>query len=543
MKRHTPLYLLFVLAILSVAHSASAQESQTLTVTPPLFQLSVEPGGVWQSYVKVVNSNPYDLTIFTEVVNFAPQGETGQGRFIPLLQGEDKDATLAEWITIGSGPYVIKREQSYDVPFLVEVPNDAPPGGHFAAILVTTQPSTQDSGSLAVVTSQSVTSLFFVRIEGDVIENADIREFRVLERFAEKPEAEFSLRFENKGNVHLQPRGDIIITNMWGRERGIIPINHKSHYGNVLPQSVRDFRFTWKGEQSITEIGRYKAIATLGYGANETQSVSSISYFWVIPVKATLITIAVIALLISLIVWMIRLYVRRMLVLAGVNVDTIAHENVVTERAQRREVKLTSYRVVAAPLARGTRDLKSRLSGVSEFIDVLRTLSEFIIYYRVFFASVLVLIFAFVGLVFYVSDATKEQRTYEITIHEGDVSETLNSEAVLHNRSSEDSSQGLTTQPFRIEIINGSGEPGLGSTFATMLEDAGYRVDVLDTEKTLLESTTIVSSESLQTERALLQATIENGYAGTFNPKTMNGDEALGTTTIQIHLGADAFVE
>lgn len=419
--------IVFTVLFLPFLVFAQSTNEQILSVTPPLFQLSIEPGDIWQSSVKVVNGNPYELTVYAEVVNFAPQGESGQGKFIPLISGEETNGTLAEWIQIPRGPYVIPPEQTIDVSFFVEVPENAPPGGHFAAILIGTQPPQDGTGNLMLETSQTVTSLFFVRLEGNVIELGDIREFSVVKDFVDVPEAEFSLRFENKGNVHLQPRGDIVITNMWGAERGTIPVNNQTHFGNVMPKSIRDFRFEWKGARTISDIGRYKAIATLAYGEDGIKSVTATTYFWVIPLKAALITISILALFIGFVTWMIKLYIRRMLSLAGVDVETMRHVGTAHTAPDEGDVRLRSYRTVAAPIRSGAADLKKRLSGVTEFMDVLETLLHFVVHYKKFFFSILVLIVAFVGLVLYVSDASNTERAYEVIIQEGD------SERVIHS--------------------------------------------------------------------------------------------------------------
>lgn len=417
------------------APSISYAESQALTVTPPLFQISLEPGSVWQSSVKVANSNEFPLTVYAHVVNFVAEGEDGRGKFVPVLGGDERQGTLAEWIEIPEGPYVIPEGQTADIQFFVEVPSDAAPGGHFAAILIETKPLEESGEVLAVSTSQAVASLFFTRVEGDVIEKADIREFSVLSHFVEIPEAEFSLRFENKGNVHVQPKGNIIITNMWGTERGLIPVNNKTHYGNVLPGTIRDFSFTWKGEPSITDIGRYKAEAVLAYGTDGVQSVTAITYFWVIPLKITLITLSILAAFIWFVTFVARAYIRHVLTLAGVDVDTVhmretREERESEKRTRERDVKLTSYTVVTRPLRVGAHDLTTRLSGVSAFVDVLRTILSFIWQYKLFFASVLILVAAFIGGVLYINDASREGRAYEVTIDEGGNTTTITNDGL-----------------------------------------------------------------------------------------------------------------
>lgn len=414
--------VLYILAVLCVLHPypVNAQDTgkQILSVTPPLFQLSVLPGDVWQSSIKVVNGNPYPLTVYPELVNFSATGEAGQGKFLSIEESGGNNSTLAEWISIPSGPYIIPSEQTKDISFFVEAPKDASPGGHYAAILISTEPPNDDSG-FSVKTSQAVTALLFMRVEGDVNEEGSIREFRAIDSFLDTPEATFSLRFENKGNVHLQPRGNVVITNMWGTERGVIPINYQTHFGNVLPQSIRDFNLTWKSDFSITDIGRYKAIVTLGYGENGIKSASAITYFWVIPVKWTLITIAILATFIALIVIMVKAYIRRMLMLAGVDVSkqrNFENEGII----KTPDVKMKqTYTRVSEPLRSGVLDLRTRLTTAEESVDIVRTVMSFIILYKWFFISICILILIFVSVTTYISKATEADKQYQVTVDEG----------------------------------------------------------------------------------------------------------------------------
>ena len=416
MKSILKLVCLFTIVsvhIFAGSRSVSAQATQILSVTPPLFQLSILPGDVWQSSVKVVNGNTYPMSVYAEVVNFEPTGESGLGKFTPILENDTDAASLASWIEIPAGPHNIPPEQSADISFFVDVPKNAAPGGHYAAILISTQPPKNESNTYAVLTSQVVTSLFFLRVEGDITELGTIREFRAKKALLQKPDGEFSLRFENKGNVHLQPKGDIIITNMWGAERGRIAVNYQTHFGNVLPNSIRDFNFSWSSSFKIADIGRYTAIATLAYGEDGVKSVSSTAHFWVIPVKATLITFVIIILCISFIVWIVRAYVRRMLLLAGVEPKkqiSADNEHVSHTVPEKRKVTVT------APLADGVLDLRHQLKDAHESAEVVTTIWHFIKAYKVFFISVGVLICIFIGTVLYVSHGTKDSSDFTVTV-------------------------------------------------------------------------------------------------------------------------------
>lgn len=460
-----------------------------LSVTPTLFEMSAIPEQSWKSQIKVINSNKHPLTVYAEVRNFAPRGELGEGKFIPVYESFTEGSTLAEWVTITHEAIVIPPETSQTIPFTVQVPKDASPGGHFAAIMIGTRPP-EKKERLQLSTSQVVTSLFFVRVAGDVVEEGFIRDFTTEKRFVDSPKATFSLRFENKGNVHIQPQGSIEITNMWGKERGVIPINHQTHFGNVLPNSIRKFEFTWKGESTITDIGRYKAVVTLGYGVDERKFQTSTTYFYVVPVKPLLMVLGSALFIIFFISWCIRTYVRRMLALSGVDVH--AYEGTSETRktfVREGDVLIQKRASVKAPLMSGMFDLRGRLARTTAFGDTVRALFGFVVQYKLFFGSLLVLVLIGAVLFNFAREVGKENKDYEVVIENPDQDVTLTSEEIIYERANQEDSQpekisnetviASSTdegQPYELTVINAGDTPGAAAALKKELIREGYEV-------------------------------------------------------------------
>lgn len=448
-----------------------AQESLTLSVTPPLYQLNVAPGDLWKSSLKVINSNPYELTVYARVADLEPLGEEGQGNFIPREGGFDPNGiSLASWIDVTQQPIVIPPEQSLEIPVVVTAPANAAPGGHFAAVLVGTQPPT-DTDAL-VRTSQVVTSLFFLRVAGDVVEQGAIREFSVNKLFHSTPEVALSVRFENTGNVHIQPQGAIVVTNMWGKERGTIPINQKSNFGNVLPKSVRKFDFSWKGEPSLSDIGRYTAEVTLTYGQDERRNVSQKTYFWVIPVRGLLITLGVVCAFILFVTWAVRSYVRRALSLAGyAGTPTRVREAIQSAPAPRKKV---ARRDLALPLRQGVLDLRTHVTQhTSE--SRLSVLGRFVRQYKLFFAGLFgFLLFVLCGAYFFV-DVLQKEKQFEVTIERGDQDVTLTNEDIAQG----ELSAPQVEQNFTFSVYNETGSEAGADDVVRRLAELDYHFSPL----------------------------------------------------------------
>jgi hypothetical protein len=524
----TLLSLLFILFISSTTHIALAQSSLTLSISPSLYDMSINPGQEWRSTLRIINVNDFDLTVYIDVLNFSPQGEGGDGKFLPV-PSDATGSTIAEWFTISREAIVVPREKSEEVPFSVRVPMDASPGGHFAAIVVGTKPPVAQSGESKVQTSQMVTSLFFARVAGDINELGTIREFTT-EKFLNSPEATFDLRFENRGNVHLQPQGDIIIYNMWGQERGLIPINQGSQFGNVLPESIRKFTFAWKGEWSVSDIGRYSAVATLAYGTESRQFASAKTYFWVIPYKLLLGIFIGLAFFVATVTWLVRLYVRRMLVMAGIDINQTKHAHIGTSGAITKKIAIHS------PLHAGLEDFKQRLRMTVTFGDKAKALLQFIISYKIFFIAVALIVCVVFILYWFISNANVDHRGYEVTYVNSDANVKLTSEDIIYNQLV--ATKGIPeptvndTLPL-LSLVNRSGVPGLGAEARIRLESLGYRVVSLEADfSSPISRTVIVASLSNQESALRLSSRLNNALIST-------NDDEVNKDVITVYVGDD----
>jgi hypothetical protein len=472
-----------LLTALFVPAVSFAQTSLALSVSPTLIELGSAPGESWQSSVKVINSNPFDLTVYASIVNFEPEGEAGLGRFVPVQEQNADQVTLAEWVTLPQASVTIPAQGTGEVPFIVSVPEDAEPGGHFAALLIGTQPPASETG-VGVRTSQIVSSLFFLNVEGDIIENGFIRSFTASNSFLPTPKVDFTLRFENQGNVHLQPQGDIIIYNMWGTERGRIPINYYTSFGNALPGTIRKFDFTWEGSFSFTDIGLYRAVATISYGEASRQFTDQATYFWVIPLRGLFITLLSILGIILFARWAVRSYVRRMFALAGIDPESLGSRSDRHETRGHVKGDELDIRTITAPVRVSFSDLQTRTTYVHSMLDAVREIRLFVVSYYRFFLGMLGVILV-VGIVWwFVNDATAPASDYTVQIGDAVNPVNLNAEEIsflrYHPQGLDDPA--LKAFAYEVELINVSGVAGRAGELAAVVVAAGHPVSALSAD-------------------------------------------------------------
>jgi hypothetical protein len=507
--------LVFALAFgAAFAGQVSAQEesSMIMSITPPLFKVNMKPGEVWSSVVKVVNNNAYPVTVYAQAADFR-SGEEGGVEFIksePDATG--KGYTLSQWLEMTSEPVNVGAFGSQDIPFKVKLPQTADPGGHYAAILIGNKPIDNTAGSVVKISSK-LASLLLVRVAGEVVEKGDVREFSASKDFAKKTEADFTIRFANKGNVHLRPEGEVKITNMFGQTRGVIAINKKTEFGNVLPDSEKKWEFNWKGESSIWDAGRMKAELFLSYGEEGKQSEVRKINFWVVNLKPTLIVLGSLLFIVLLFTYLIRRFIKKSISKARQEAEAVAGRlgrapSAVEGRATS-EVKVSAPKTIGAVV--NLRDAKNNNlnNKTTKFMNwsFLKNVLLFIV----------VALIVVAGAFFYSqykkssSDKTAEDsapKSAGVTVVNNDTASSApaveatepvatstatstelvasSTEAVATSTEAVATSTATTTaevlpksldkKDVVLSILNGSGVSGVGSKAAKILEEAGYKV-------------------------------------------------------------------
>jgi len=361
-------YLLSLFICILLASPALAEEGGLkMTLTPPLIKNNMNPGESWMSTVKMVNNNKEKLVVYAEIKDFRDNGSGG----VELISTEESNGEgshsgfLRQWMEVQEGPYEIAPFSSVEIPFNIKVPETAEPGGHYAAILIGTKPVDVVDGTGMSISSM-ISSLVLVNIAGDVIEDGKIREFSTNKSYYKTPEVKFKLRFENTGNVHLQPKGSIVINDMFGNKKGEIDINKDTAYGNVLPGSTKTWEFDWEGESGILKMGKYNATITVYYG-EETAEVDTRSfYFWYVDFKIWGIIFGSILGFILFIFLIIKLYIKRAIKQSQRELEKIKNINPMASSAVDRSKAEEAFKSVIdqnsphSPGKRGIVDLRKK---------------------------------------------------------------------------------------------------------------------------------------------------------------------------------------
>ena len=323
----TCVFILFLSACIfffaPIAKAADPQDKLTLTISPPLIKINMQPGESWSSSVKLVNNNTEQIKVYAQVLDFKSKDEGGV-EFIHRKEGDEGQNafSLSKQIKVSQEAFLVDPQKTADAPFSIILPPDFEPGGHYAAIVVSTEPESKIEGS-GISISSGLTTLVMLKVKGEIREEARILRFKASKNIYQEPKADLELKIENLGNVHIQPTGEIRIYDMWNNDAGFITINKSSEFGNILPQSSRKWEYGWEGKKGITHMGRYKAIMVVSYGEEKPKTEPRVAYFWVLNYKTLGTVFGSLLLFVLFMILSVRFYIRRTIAKAQKEVNML----------------------------------------------------------------------------------------------------------------------------------------------------------------------------------------------------------------------------
>lgn len=319
--------------------SASAQQqSAGVELKPAIIEDKADPGYVFEREFVLTNKSATPQTYYLVTKDITGVSDAG----VPIFADPGAEVTgyeISTWLQFSAEPLTLAPGDSASVPVKILVPDNATPGSHFGGLFVTVEPPKLRQTGAGV--GYEVAAIITLRISGDVVESARIREFSTDKLVYGTPQVAFTTRVENPGNVLIRPRGPLEITNMFGKRVGSLIVNDTQ--GGVFPGVTRQFDTVWSGEG--VAFGRYQAVVGLLYGeTGALNTVSATVSFWILPVKILAPVLGILSLMLLSIYLGVRIYVRRALE----EVATTAGRRIVVRR--RKDAHMSYLMVIAVTL-------------------------------------------------------------------------------------------------------------------------------------------------------------------------------------------------
>jgi len=250
-------------------------------VGPGRFALDIAPG---ESKTVLLNiSNRLGSKRLFRLTTEDLTTDTDGSSAIQLLGDEVGPYTIKDYISVEYNSFYIENNTRAVVPVTVSLPANAEPGGFYGSILTEVMPEVRDDADVEVAPTTAVVNrigtLFYVKTPGDIERSGSLLDVVTIPNkafYLEGP-IDMGIVYENTGSVHLNPYGNVSITNLLGEPVGQVELSPWF----VLPGSVKTREISWNREFLM---GRYTVTADIERGYDDLVDTQTL-VFWVFPWK------------------------------------------------------------------------------------------------------------------------------------------------------------------------------------------------------------------------------------------------------------------
>jgi hypothetical protein len=268
-------------------------------VSPLKLEMPVLPGGVSTQDITILNQKPAPLTIKAYVMDYKIKIDNSFEFFPPGYE----TYSCANWISLSNNDFTLAGNQEIKVALTLTVPVDAEPSGHYAVVFFESVGKPLGENTTGVITQGRIGTLVLQSAPGKQKISGRISDFHIPKFIWSNPRnflfggsqsVPGRMVFENRGNVHLNLESKVEILGNNGK-----PVyESKSQRITILPKTKREQKFEW-GKAS--NFGRFKAVLKTTYSdAQDTKTQYRYLTFYIVPIKALLITLLVIILIVVL---------------------------------------------------------------------------------------------------------------------------------------------------------------------------------------------------------------------------------------------------
>lgn len=289
------IFLQFIIYHLLFTIPSFAQTTLPLVVYPARQYLELSPGEKAAVTVNFVNQSDQPLSGFVRIVDFIVRDNQGSPELIEIQGAAPEKFSASSWFRTDYDRVTLPANEKVSIQAQISVPQNANPGGKYVAFYFQASPNIsnpQAENEAQTAITPRLASLIYIKVKGDIKENAFVTKFDT-KNFQEYGPINVETHILNRGDYHITPKGEIILTNMAGKviEKSILKEQ------NIFPDTTRTYQNTL-GKKWM--IGKYQLQLLATYG-EKGRTLTAYTEIWIFPWKLALIGLLSLAIFILII--------------------------------------------------------------------------------------------------------------------------------------------------------------------------------------------------------------------------------------------------
>ena len=246
-KIHIISISLIAALLFSLGISNQVGATTLLTVSPPSQKISLIPGETTKGSLKISSPNRSDGTgkYKVSVSPFTIDDSDNSAQF--TANGDYNQ--IVDWITLDWEEGELEPNQSVEVTFSIKTPRDAPAGGQYAAIMVSSVNDNVEENAVNIQNNYQIAHLIYADVAGQTTRGGKIGDVS-LPGFLFSGNITASTSITNDGNVHSYATHILRVLPLFGDEEYYT--NEEEPTENlIMPEATRYTSISWDDTPNI----------------------------------------------------------------------------------------------------------------------------------------------------------------------------------------------------------------------------------------------------------------------------------------------------
>ncbi len=257
------LAMAFAVATVAAPAVMAEEEMYGFSMSPMDQQIVLMPGDSYESSLRVTNPGSHTTDLDYEVV------------VEPFYRNDDATAIfenvggrgeMANWITITSHQTGhLSPNETDEVTFRIDVPEDAPAGGQYASVIVSS--SSSSNSDAMIKETRRIGHLIYAEISGETVRSGEITNLNV-PAFLLSGNISGSVAVKNTGNTHGVATYKLQVFPLFSDEE-IYTNEEDPEMHLILPDQTYYAETAW---EKTPEIGIYNVLYTVEFAGKTAQA-------------------------------------------------------------------------------------------------------------------------------------------------------------------------------------------------------------------------------------------------------------------------------
>lgn len=277
------------------------------TVTPMSYNIELSAGQEYSSTLTIVNpaNAAKDFNYKVGISPYAVEGDDYEVDFTT----ESIRTQIADWITIENPIGTLRPNEIAKVKFTIKVPETAPAGGQYAALMVSSNNENKINGNISISNVFEMASIIYANIKGETVRDGELID-STIPGFVTKLPIRISATLVNNGNAHEIAKTNLEVKNLLSPQI-IYPQPGESGMINevIMPETSR---YITRDITGTSQLGVYEVTQTINYLGQDYKFRQTVV---ICPIWFMVLSIVTVTAIVALIINRIKKYRRKRRVL------------------------------------------------------------------------------------------------------------------------------------------------------------------------------------------------------------------------------------